>query len=59
MPLVTLAKDWVRSPTHTEAAGSSVSVDAETARWLHTHGYVTFPQGSAQPDWVHMTGPGQ
>jgi hypothetical protein len=56
MPLVKLAKNWVRSPTKTEPAGSSVWVDTDTARWLHTHGYVTFPAG-AEPTWVHMTGP--
>ncbi|MDP9239344.1 MAG: hypothetical protein M3O55_01700 [Actinomycetota bacterium] len=57
MPLVTLAKDWVRSPTKTEPSGTTVWVDTDTARWLYTHGYVQYSPGT-EPSWVHMTGPG-
>ncbi len=57
MPQVKLAKDWVRSPTRTEAAGTTVTVDDDTARWLVTNGYVKFPAGGT-PSWVHMTHPG-
>jgi len=56
MPLVTLTKDWARSPTQTEKAGTTVWVDTDTARWLLTQGYVHYP-ADAQPNWVHMTGP--
>jgi hypothetical protein len=55
MPLVTLTKDWVRSPAKTEPSGSAVWVDPDTARWLYAQGYVHYPPG-AEPGWVHMTG---